>query len=469
MPCHFWKAPRNGNRLRCGRRLPLGSLALRLGVVGLSVSGGMATDMATAQTVAEQTMTVVAPPSAPVAAATGAYALGIGDTVAVMVFDHADFGGQFLIGPDGTFRHPLVGAIPAAERTREAVEGDLKQRLAQRLAYDVHLSVDVAIYRPVYVIGDVVRPGELAYTPGLLTFTALAKAGGVPSVRQLPPNQLAEAALAERDLRVAEAELCGFLLRRAALDAALSDAPKISMPPELRPMAQSPLVSELLIRETALLEGDRTRMRRWLEMTRSEQDQLETEIAALTNEQGALAAQAKLIDGELQNMLGLARKGLVTSERVLDLQRFKADNEADRFRMASFMSRARQQQTELETRLRRAEEELRQDRLRQRLAVETDIERARARIDGARTQLALRSQVAVTDQMLGRSEPGFTVTRNTARGPQVLNAATATPLHPGDVLEVRLAPAFTASTASTGKDGDKPSAMLATGPTPMVK
>lgn len=441
MPWLTWRAPR---------------IALGLGALGCMAAG-----MAAAQTAADQTKAVAA-----VAFPAGAYALGIGDTIAVTVFDHNDLAGQFLIGADGAIRHPLIGAVAAAERTRADIENDLKQRFTRLLSYDVRLSVDIATYRPVFVIGDVVRPGELPYTPGMSAFTALAKAGGTPSARQLPPNQIAEAALAERDLRVAETELYGLLLRRGALDAALADAPEIAIPAELKPMRQSPLVVELLAREVAVLDGERARVRQSREMTRLQQKQLDAEIAALTREQAALDAQTKLIDAELQNMQGLARKGLVTSDRVLSLQQFKTENEADRYRMTAFMSRATQQQTQLEASQQREEETLRQDRLRQRLAVASDIERARARIDAARIQLASRSQVAVADQLFGRTEAAFTITRSGAREPQIVSAGNTTPLLPGDVLEVRLAPL---GAATSERDGGKPSATLAARPTAMME
>ena len=131
------------------------------------------------------------------------------------------------------------------------------------------------------------------------------------------------------------------------------------------------------------------------------------------------------------------------------------------------MSRARQQQTQLEARQRRDEEDLRQDRLRQRLAVASDIERARARIDAARIQLASRSQVAVADQLFNRTEAAFTITRSGAPEPQVISAGNSTPLLPGDVLEVRLAPVVPATAEERG--GGKPSATLAARPAAMVE
>ncbi|MGI9424388.1 MAG: hypothetical protein ACR2PA_14435, partial [Hyphomicrobiaceae bacterium] len=319
----------------------------------------------------------------------------------------------------------------------EDVEGDIKQKLKRLLDRDVQLTVDFAVFRPVYVIGDVVRPGEVAYTPGLLTFTAVAKAGGVPSI------QIAAAALAERDLRVAKAELAGFLIRRAALDAAQSGEPHIAIPAELGPNSQSPLIAELLARQTAVLEGERTRIQRLREMMQRERRHLQTEIAALTKEQTIIAAQAKTIHTELQKILEASKRGLITSRRVLDFKQFKTSNDQARFRITAAMSRARQQQIDLEKRQRHEEEVLRQERLRQRLAVESDIERARARISGARTALALRSQAAATDPKASRPELTFTIVRTTAQGQNVLNANTSTTLVPGDVLEVRLVPATT--------------------------
>ncbi|MGI9424863.1 MAG: polysaccharide biosynthesis/export family protein [Hyphomicrobiaceae bacterium] len=457
---HSLGAPNNARRHQIEnwsvKRLPLRSLTPIRNVLGMSifclsvlvlgpleqvVIGGKKIGMAAAQTAADRTKTITGPIRD--ATTAGHYAFGVGDTVAVTVIGRTDLNGQFLIGLDGTFRHPFVGAIPAAGRTWENVEGDLKKKLKRLLARDVRLSVDIGVFRPVYVIGDVIRPGEVAYTPGLPTFTAVAKAGGVPSLRQLPPNQIAQIALSERDLRVAEAELAGFLIRRAALDAALSGELKIAIPAELKHNSQSSLIAELLARQTAVLEGERTRIQRLREMTQSEERHLETEIAALAKEQAIIAAQAKTIHTELQKILAASKRGLVTSRRVLDFERFKTGNDQARFRIAAAMSRARQQRVELEKRQRHEEDVLKQERLRQRLAVESDIERARARINGARTALALGSQVAANDPNVSRPEPTFTIIRTTVQGQTVLNANASTPLVPGDVLEVRLVPVTT--------------------------
>ncbi len=433
------------------RSLTPGRNVLGIGILGLSILAvqfgqdvlvGPRVGMAATKTLADRTNTITAPH--PDSSTAGHYAFGVGDTVAVTVVGHTDLSGQFPISLDGAFRHPFAGAIRAAGRTWEDVERDLLQKLNRLLAHDVRLSVDVAVYRPVYVIGDVIRPGEVAYTPGLTTLTAMAKAGGVPSVQQLPPAQIAhitEAAMAERELRVAETELTGFLIRRASLDTALSDQLKIAVPAELEPITQSPLIAELLARETAVLEAERTRVKRSREITQNQIRLLENEIAYLANEQSIISAQAKTIDAELQRILKAAEKGLITSRRVLDFERFKTDNDGARFRVAAAMSRARQQRVELEKRQRDEEHVLKQERLRQRLEVESEIERARARIHGARTALAVRSQAAVAGPMASRPELAFTITRIKPAGQILLHANTYTPLLPGDVLEVRMVPA----------------------------
>jgi polysaccharide export outer membrane protein len=106
-----------------------------------------------------------------------AYRLAPGDKVAVQVFGQADMSGQFDVNADGMLLLPLVGAVPARDRTLADVTQDLKTRL-DRFIVNPRFTVDVVTYRQIFVLGEVQKPGGYPYTVGLTVQQAVALAGG---------------------------------------------------------------------------------------------------------------------------------------------------------------------------------------------------------------------------------------------------------------------------------------------------
>lgn len=106
------------------------------------------------------------------------YRLAPGDRVSVQVFGQPDLSGQFDVTADGTLPVPLVGAVPAGNRTVAEVADDLRTRLDRSFVVNPRLSVDVVTYRQIFVLGQVNHPGGFPYTPGLTVQQAVALAGG---------------------------------------------------------------------------------------------------------------------------------------------------------------------------------------------------------------------------------------------------------------------------------------------------
>lgn len=387
---------------------------------------------------------VAAPASAATAevpaAAPPTYTLGIGDALNITVFGRTDFVGPFAIGADGTVRLPLLGAVAAAGRTRQELEDDVRARLSKVLSYDAMVTADVAVYQPVVVFGDVANPGEQTYIPGMTALKAYARAGGTPTLFQAQNNNNSaeNAASAERDLRIAQTDLFTVLIRRAALDAAIDGVRAIALPPELEPIRSSPLIVDILAREQAMLAGDQAAQEAAGQLVKRQKAELDVEIAALQAENKATTEQGKYIAAELDNMTSLQKKGLTTNQRLIELQQLKTGLEASAQRLSSFMSRSRQAQVMLDIHQQEVVAEWRRQRHVERIAATAEIERARARIEGARMQLSALGQVSIADLAMGRTELTFVVTRSEPDGTQVMEATGATPLRPGDVLEVHL-------------------------------
>jgi polysaccharide export outer membrane protein len=74
--------------------------------------------------------------------------------------------------------YPLLGQVGAATKTTGDIRDEITNRLGAQYLRNPKVSVEVANHRPVYVLGEVARPGEFAYVEGLTAFALVAKAGG---------------------------------------------------------------------------------------------------------------------------------------------------------------------------------------------------------------------------------------------------------------------------------------------------
>ena len=107
------------------------------------------------------------------------YTLGVGDKVRIITFGNEALTGEFRINDTGKIAMPLLGSVPAAGLTPEKLQQDIAAALESRkLLQKPNVSVEITEYRPIFVLGEVNRPGEYPYKPGMTTLSAVSTAGG---------------------------------------------------------------------------------------------------------------------------------------------------------------------------------------------------------------------------------------------------------------------------------------------------
>lgn len=114
----------------------------------------------------------------PVVAQVFEYRLDSGDQLRITVFGQEDLSGEFEVGSDGRISMPLIGDVPAARLTLQELETAIIAKLKPDYLRNPQLSVEVANYRPFYIIGEVKNPGSYAYVGGMRVVNAVAMAGG---------------------------------------------------------------------------------------------------------------------------------------------------------------------------------------------------------------------------------------------------------------------------------------------------
>ena len=110
---------------------------------------------------------------------TGTYRLGLGDEVRIFVFGEERLNADYKLSDTGMIVFPLLGNVPAIDKTTAEVEKAIAATLkSQGMLSDAKVTVQVRTYRPFYITGQIAKPGEYAYQPGITVLAASAVAGG---------------------------------------------------------------------------------------------------------------------------------------------------------------------------------------------------------------------------------------------------------------------------------------------------
>jgi polysaccharide export outer membrane protein len=104
--------------------------------------------------------------------------LGPNDRVRLKVYGEPDIAGEYEIDSTGQVSIPLAGHIRAAGLTTRELERSISSALSKGIVRDPRVNVEVALYRPYYILGEVKKSGEYPYRLGLTVMDAVASAGG---------------------------------------------------------------------------------------------------------------------------------------------------------------------------------------------------------------------------------------------------------------------------------------------------
>jgi polysaccharide biosynthesis/export protein len=108
----------------------------------------------------------------------GPYRLDSGDELRVVVYDQPSLTNIYEVDQSGRVSLPLIGEVEARGKSTDALESTITSRYASQYLRDPDSTVEVANYRPFFVLGEVGTPGQYSYFPGMTAETAIAKAGG---------------------------------------------------------------------------------------------------------------------------------------------------------------------------------------------------------------------------------------------------------------------------------------------------
>lgn len=106
------------------------------------------------------------------------YTLDTGDRLRVIVYSQRTLTRSYTVDDSGHISVPLVGAVSVRGATTRDVAKRIAAALKKKYLRDPKVSVEVATYRPLFVLGQVQTAGQYPYVVGMTAEMAVAVAGG---------------------------------------------------------------------------------------------------------------------------------------------------------------------------------------------------------------------------------------------------------------------------------------------------
>lgn len=356
------------------------------------------------------------------------YRLFPSDHVQVEALEFPQVTGEFVIDADGALALPMIGEIYAAGLTPPELAKRIAEtlRVLNRLDVAPATSARITQYRPVYVLGDVERPGVYPFTPQIVVVEALAQAGGAfrSDSGQLR-NAIGDFGMAER----LEAERARVLVSLARFRAEMADAEMIDYPMATLSQADRAQVAAMIDQENALFQARRdvtaervSTLARLQELYRGEIDTIDKQIALKKRQIETYALERSRLS-----------RSSMPSARALELERAQADAESELLELVALQQRARQM-------LAQAEQDSAMVLGNRRTQATEGFSKSSADLAGIesdlRTSRRQLARFAEVEADRGQEDLRFTILRRDLTGALTnLDASEVTPLEPGDVLK----------------------------------
>jgi polysaccharide export outer membrane protein/exopolysaccharide production protein ExoF len=213
-----------------------------------------------------------------------------------------------------------------------------------KLRWPPKVAVEVAEYRPFFIVGAVAKPGAYPYQPGLTILRALSIAGGLPRLGEAGGLRHGREVIAGRGqvtqlaLKTNELEA-----RKARLEAELKRAEMITFPEELEKARSNPDFARVLEQEESIFKARRTAVDTQVSTLNQLKTYLVSEIDALAQQVELKKGEHATVKQELGNVTTLVEKGLSVSGRQFSLERLSAQLSSDQLQLETALLKAKQE------------------------------------------------------------------------------------------------------------------------------
>jgi protein involved in polysaccharide export with SLBB domain len=347
---------------------------------------------------------------------------------------------EFTVNPDGRLSLPLIGSVPAAGKTTEAVADEIADRLQTTVGMDrpPKISVEIAHFRPFYIVGAVNHPGEYPYRPGLTVLQALGIAGGLFRPGQNDAAQ-GSARPQQADLRFLLLQSNRLISHRARLQAELDGAKEVNFPPELTRRGSEPDIAEMLKQEGMAFAAYREGQESGIASRNQLKERLANEITSLQQKIGSFDQELALVKDEATKVTGLAAKGWVPAPQEIMWRQNVMGMQRQRLDLDTAMLRAREDIDKNDQGLVDLQNQTRREILHELDQTADKFSEVSARI-AAITGVLRHDEAAMLELTASHAEEApivYTIVRRDQSGAHELEVSEMTLVQPGDTIRVK--------------------------------
>ena len=146
------------------------------------------------------------------------YHLDQGDEINIAVSGEQDLTMRVKIDNSGSVDYPYIGSLMLKGKTPEQVGNEIADKLRGSYLQAPMVTVSIAEYRKIYLLGEVKKPDGHAWEPGLTAEKAIALAGGFTDradrhdirIRQFRSGKLLENVAADSAVQAGDTIIIGM-------------------------------------------------------------------------------------------------------------------------------------------------------------------------------------------------------------------------------------------------------------------
>lgn len=359
------------------------------------------------------------------------------------LFEWSALSGEFAVSSTGMLSLPVVGTFSVDGKAPAEIAALISERLkgAAGLVAAPAAAVEIAQYRPIYVVGAVEKPGEYAFRPTMTALQAVTIAGGFQRSEMALGRFERETIVAEGEIRVQQSQLLALRLRRDRLLAEARKAETISFSEDARRNPDED-TAQAMREEGALFAARRKAAKSQLDLLQQSRLLMEDELRTLGAKAVTQKRQQDLVRRELDNINSLVAKGLAVSPRQLAVEQNLAQSESQALDLILATARARQEISRIDRSIADLENQREIDIGRELRETQLSLKQTSDRIAALRllvhesTTLAPRLQ-SQQEKELGRMR--FSIQRRQGGAIEDLAIDEASPILPGDIIRVERA------------------------------
>jgi exopolysaccharide production protein ExoF len=371
------------------------------------------------------------------------YIIRADDKLKIKIFQYPELSGEYTVSANGTISIAAIGEISIDGFSTKEVANRISERFVRAgLSDKPGTSVEVLQSRPVYVLGDVQKPGEYPFRPGVTVLQAVSFAGGW--LRFNDPGLMRverETISIKGELRNLVRRYYQLIVHRARLNAELTMNHNVEFPIELLRQARNDgTLSQMIDEERSLLNIRVEAMKTQIESLEKARGLYEREIEAVSRQIEANKAQYESVGNELKDVKALVRQGLATATRQMGLERMQAQIEMNEQGFQTLILRSRQAISQVDQKI----FDLKSER---NATLTAELQRTRIDLDEVDSKFETNQSLLVEAQLtvptlVGNSDGvvdarSLTVVRVQDGKAQTIEADENTELLPGDVLRVQ--------------------------------